>query len=107
MPTWEQDCGDDTSDQGTAAGPATVVMPGIFPRHWDGGDFKGRQYAMDAWPNPLAQVPYRTWRSIGGVISIAACVDSSHTCHLSRARTWYVHQRLALIHRGFSHALLC
>ena len=36
---------------------ATVIMLGIFPRHWDGGEFKRRHYAREAWPNPLAQVP--------------------------------------------------
>ena len=35
---------------------ATVIMLGVFPRHW-GGEFDGRQYAEDAWPNPLAKVP--------------------------------------------------
>ena len=35
---------------------ATVIMLGVFPRHW-GGEFNGRQYAEDAWPNPLAKVP--------------------------------------------------
>ncbi len=36
---------------------ATVIMLGVFPRHW-GGEFNGRQYAEDAWPNPLAKVPF-------------------------------------------------
>ena len=35
---------------------ATVIMLGVFPRTWDGGEFKGRKYAREAWPNPLAQV---------------------------------------------------
>ena len=34
---------------------ATVIMLGVFPRRWD-GEFKGRQYARDEWPNPLAKV---------------------------------------------------
>ena len=35
---------------------ATVILLGIFPRTWDGGDYKGRKYAKDVWPNPLSQV---------------------------------------------------
>jgi hypothetical protein len=35
---------------------ATIILLGIFPRHWDGGDFKGKDYARDAWPNPVAKV---------------------------------------------------
>ena len=44
---------------------ATVILLGLFPRHWQGGDFKGRHYAWDSWPNPLAQVlsmPYTLQR---------------------------------------------
>ena len=57
---------------------ATVIMPGIFPRHWDGGDFKGRQFAMDAWPNPLAQVPSCTHCGVG-----LDCSMRSQQPHLS------------------------
>ncbi len=40
---------------------ATVIMLGVFPRHW-GGEFN----AEDAWPNPLAKVPrYRLGLELG------------------------------------------